>query len=520
MVRLTINGKSVEVVEGATVREAALALGIHIPTLCFLKGYPHHTSCMVCLVKNLKTGKLLPSCSALAEEGMEVDAESEEVRLARKAALDLLLGEHVGDCEGPCRRGCPAFMNIPEMIRLIQAGHWAKALSVVREEIPFPAILGRICPAPCEKVCRRTGADEAVSICLLKRYVGDWALRQSKLDLPERVAATGKKVAVVGAGPAGLSAAFYLQKSGHACTVFDQQEEPGGALLQGVAEETLPRAVVRSEVDIVRQMGAELKMRVKLGRDVTVAGLRETYDAVIVCIGTSGVADGKELGLAMEEGGLVVDPHTYQTSSQGVFAAGGVIGHGRMAIRAVADGHRAAVAADQFLCGKKMMGVGRRFQSVIGKLQDEEMALFLNEGSAQGRVAAGRDGLDEGQAKMESGRCMHCDCRKAEACRLRDLADEYGGEAARYRGRNRKKVEQVRAVAGVIYEAGKCIDCGICVRITSRAKERLGLAFVGRGFAVRVAVPLSGTLEEGLRETAEVCVKECPTGALAMREEE
>jgi predicted molibdopterin-dependent oxidoreductase YjgC len=153
--KLTINSKSVVVDKGSTVLEAAEAAGISIPTMCRLKGYAHMTSCMVCVVKEMGSGRLLPSCTAPAAEGMVIETDNEEVHHARRTALNLLLSEHVGDCEAPCRLTCPAHMNIPLMIRQIKAGEIRDAIETVKEDIALPAVLGRICPAPCEKGCRR-----------------------------------------------------------------------------------------------------------------------------------------------------------------------------------------------------------------------------------------------------------------------------------------------------------------------------------------------------------------------------
>src|SRR6056297_1005630 len=210
MITLKINNKQIQVEEGTSVMKAALQMGIHVPNLCWHDELEHFTSCMLCLVKDNVNGKLFPSCSIKTTEGMEVITDDEEIREARKTALELLLSEHVGDCEAPCRIACPAHMNIPLMNRLIATGKMDKALEVVMRDIALPAVLGRICPAPCEGACHRKTVDEPVAICLLKRFAGDAGA--ARLQVPEKPA--GKKVAVIGAGPAGLAAAYYLQIRG------------------------------------------------------------------------------------------------------------------------------------------------------------------------------------------------------------------------------------------------------------------------------------------------------------------
>ena len=173
MITIKINNREIQVEEGASVMKAAQQLGIDVPNMCWHDELEHFTSCMLCLVKDNTNGKLFPSCSVKAAVGMEVVTDDEEIAEARQIALELLLSEHVGDCEAPCQIGCPAHMNIPLMNRLIAAGKFDESLEVVKRDIALPAVLGRICPAPCEGACHRRTVDEPVSICLLKRFVGD-----------------------------------------------------------------------------------------------------------------------------------------------------------------------------------------------------------------------------------------------------------------------------------------------------------------------------------------------------------
>ena len=227
MVKLTIDHIPVEVHEGISVMEAAAILGISIPSMCFRPGFSNHPSCMVCLVKDSDRDNLVPSCALPVADGMKIITDSDEVTEARREALELLLSDHVGDCEAPCRLACPAFMDIPLMNRLIASGDFEQALRIVREEIALPLVLGYICPAPCEKACKRKPIDQAVSICLLKRSSARHP-KQESFMIPEVQATAGKKVAIIGTGPAGLSAAFYLLRSGYACVLYDQHDKAGG----------------------------------------------------------------------------------------------------------------------------------------------------------------------------------------------------------------------------------------------------------------------------------------------------
>ncbi|MBC8180376.1 (2Fe-2S)-binding protein, partial [candidate division KSB1 bacterium] len=177
MVTVTINKNKITIPENSTLLDAAKKLGILIPTMCYKDGYENFTSCMLCFVNEIRTNLLLPACSTLAQEGMEIETDNAKVEEYRKTALELLLSDHIGDCEAPCTRTCPAHMNIPLMIRQIRTEQFEEALITVKKDIALPAVLGRICPAPCEKGCNRSKHDSPVSICLLKRFVADVDLK-------------------------------------------------------------------------------------------------------------------------------------------------------------------------------------------------------------------------------------------------------------------------------------------------------------------------------------------------------
>ena len=194
MLKLTIDQREVEVPSGATILDAARKLGIDIPALCFLEGCEPSTSCLCCLVKVNGKGRLVPSCATLAEEGAKVESETPEIRSARRKSLELLLSDHLGDCVAPCYLACPAEMDIPQMLRQISSGDMRGAIATVKRDIALPAVLGRICPAPCEKICRRHALDAAVAICVLKRYVADVDLASGDPYMPPCLPASGKKV--------------------------------------------------------------------------------------------------------------------------------------------------------------------------------------------------------------------------------------------------------------------------------------------------------------------------------------
>jgi hypothetical protein len=315
---ITIDDIQVQVEEGTTVMQAAAKLEITIPSMCHREGYDNHPSCMVCMVKDLNSGKFIPSCAYPVTGGMNIVTYSAEIREIRREALELLLSDHVGDCEAPCRLSCPAFMNIPLMNRLIAEGKISEALSVVREEIAIPMILGTICPAPCEKACRRKPIDGAVSICLLKRLTAQEPERR-KLDLLQGVKKNGKRVAVIGTGPAGLSAAFFLLKLGHGCVLYEKREQAGGTLRYDIPEEKLPRNFLDADIETIHEMGAVFRMNEEINKETFENVILREFDAVILATGSGEVNSPAPFSLEPDTSGLLVSRKTFITSRPGSF---------------------------------------------------------------------------------------------------------------------------------------------------------------------------------------------------------
>jgi len=520
-INITINNLDVSVPANSTIIEAAAGLDIHIPTLCHLNGYGHTTSCMICVVYDIQSDRLIPSCSAAVAEGMKIETNSEKVLEARKDALDFLLSEHIGDCEAPCFRACPARMNIPLMIRQIKDRRFEDAIITVKKNIALPAVLGRICSAPCEKGCHRKSYDDSVSICSLKRYVADIDLAKESPFRPDVEPNSGKTAAILGAGPAGLSAAYYLIQFGHACHLYDQNPLPGGMLRYGVSEDILPGTVLDAEIERIAELGVEFFMERSLGRDLQWDELKSGYDAVVVAIGTFNSELFDNTGLSLTGKGISVDRKTFETSIPGVFAGGNAVSESRMAIRASAHGKFLAKSVDQFLCGETVTGPARRFNSILGKVRESDTAELIKEAEGHKRITyegGFEKGYSEEEAVPESSRCFGCDCRKLNSCKLRQYAEEYDANQRRFHFSQRKSLRKVIQHELVIYEPGKCIKCGLCVQITKQSGEHLGLTFVDRGFNVRVQTPFGESLSEGLKKVAGECVTSCPTAALSWRD--
>lgn len=518
MPRLTLDGQGVEVPAGSTVLEAARRLGLEIPTLCHLPGEQPLTSCMVCAVKDTLTGRLLPACSAPAVDGMVLETATAEIRTHRQRVLELLLDEHAGDCEAPCRMTCPAQLDAPRLLRQVAAGMLESALVTARAAIAMPGVIGHVCPAPCEKACRRGKHDAPLSICALERYVAGWGLAQgARLD-PSPAPASGKRVAVIGAGPAGLAAAFFLLCRGHACTIFDDHEEPGGQLRYRSSHKPVPFPVLDAEIALVRRLGAAFRMKTRIEPGKGLARLKAGHDAVVLAPGRFASATLSDWGLATDDRGIKANGVSLQTSDPAVFAGGEAIHPGRMAVRAMAHGKTIAVAIDHYLGGGVAAGDKPRFNSRLGALKPVETRELLKEADlAERQPAEGSAGLSPGQAVAESRRCLHCDCRKAGSCGLRKLAEQYGARQGSVTAPMRPAFSRNITHPAVIFEPGKCIKCGICVQLTSSARGKSGLAFIGHGYETVVAAPLGESLEVALGDKADACVGLCPTGALAWK---
>lgn len=284
-ITLTIDGREVNALPGQAIIDAARETGFDIPSLCYDGRMEHISSCRMCVVEVAGEADLVAACSAPVSDGMEIRTDTDEIRSVRKLILELLFSDHNAYCIPPCQNKCPAHLDIPGYVGAVAEGDAARSTRIIKERLPFPRVVGRVCPRPCEDVCRRAQNDEAVAICQIKRYAGDEASGGETLPY-ETAEPTGKRVAVVGAGPAGLANAYYLALMGHALTVFEALPEAGGELRYGIPEYRLPKQVLDEELQELWSLGIELKTNMVLGRDLTIDSLlEEGYDAVFLGIG-------------------------------------------------------------------------------------------------------------------------------------------------------------------------------------------------------------------------------------------
>jgi len=283
-IKVTINGKEIEAEPGKTILEVVREHGLdRIPTLCYSPDLDPYGSCFLCVVEVKGRWNLVPACATRLVPGMEVETRNARVVAARKTALELLLSNHYADCVAPCREGCPAGVDAQGYIALSAMGQYGRAVDLIRETNPLPAICGRVCVRKCEVVCRRSDVDKPVGINAVKRFVTD---APGTYDgEPECDPPSGKTVGIVGAGPAGLTAAWFLGRKGHKVVLYEAQERSGGMLRYGIPTYRLPDDVIDAEVDFISRTGAEIQYNVKVGEDVTLDELLRRHDAVFVGTG-------------------------------------------------------------------------------------------------------------------------------------------------------------------------------------------------------------------------------------------
>jgi hypothetical protein len=356
MVRIKINNKDVVVREETTLLDAAREAGHSVPSLCHRDGLPHYTSCMVCMVRDNRSGNFVASCSLSVQEGMDIDVSSDEVISLRKKSVELLLSEHRAECEAPCRVVCPAGYNIPLFNRYLAAGDFASSVKLTLEEIGNASLACDKCPAYCENACRRKKIDIPVSIRNMKLFI-------------------------------------------------------------------------------------------------------------------------------------------YNSN-----------------IRGKADSEVAEADAEQ-LKVQKNKNNPKRFNSLIGKLEPGEQSEWLRECTAI--PTRSREIQLESDAVMESGSCMHCDCRAANDCRLRDLANDFSLKDPRGKLINAPIVKKINYTTGLVFENAKCIKCGLCVRLCESTGEEPALCFINRGFISILSEPLTEEFDTILKTKSREVIEICPTGALS-----
>jgi NADPH-dependent glutamate synthase beta subunit-like oxidoreductase/formate hydrogenlyase subunit 6/NADH:ubiquinone oxidoreductase subunit I/ferredoxin len=310
-----IDGRQYTGRQGQTILDVCRDNGIDVPTLCYEPKLPGFGACRMCVVEVEGEDQPPISCSRAAEPEMVVRTQTARLRQVRKTNLELIFSDHNAYCLPPCQNKCPSHIDIPGFLKANTEGNWAESARIFKRTIPFPSVLGRVCPAPCEEHCRRDEVEEAIAIRDSHRYAGDQVLKAQaggvKAPVPFAVQpATGKRVAVIGSGPAGMAAAYYLAINGHDVTVYERDPAPGGMLRYGIPQYRLPKVeVLEAEYESVYDLGVKMVTDAELGRDFTVDDLQnQGFDAVCIAIGCY---DTNKLGVPGEDAEGVIDGLEY-----------------------------------------------------------------------------------------------------------------------------------------------------------------------------------------------------------------
>ena len=305
-IELTVNGRKVTAAAGQTILDVVREQKIdEIPTLCHDPRLEPYGSCFLCVVEVKGWSRLIPACVTRVTQGMEVTTRNQRIVDSRKTALELLLTDHYADCLCPGKNACPAGVDVQGYMSLAAMGRYREALELIRENNPLPMTCGRVCVRKCEVKCLRQHVDEAVGINFIKRYAAEEI--GPVLKMPADVNASGKRVAVVGGGPSGLTCAYYLTLNGHDVTIFESLPKLGGMLRYGIPEYRLPRRELDDEIQGILDLGVKVETGKTLGKDFTIESLRskDKFDAVFVALGCP---VGKKMGVDNEDSVEGVSP--------------------------------------------------------------------------------------------------------------------------------------------------------------------------------------------------------------------
>lgn len=286
MIQIVIDGKYRIVEAGQTVLQAAKVCGVEIPSLCGMNRSGEKIPCDLCVVE-VESGGPRRACELEVYNGLTVKTQSEALSAHRKQALNRIMSDHYADCEAPCKTACPAGVDIQSYLYHIAQNDHQKAIEVIKRTLPMPLSIGRVCPAFCESECRRSLVDDAIAIRQLKRHAADADLAAQEAYTPEKKAGKNKRVAIVGSGPGGLTAGYYLTNEGYQVDVFEAMPQAGGWLRYGIPEYRLPKSILDKEIELMCRNGMAIHTDKKLGRDISLSQLSQAYDAVCLAVGAS-----------------------------------------------------------------------------------------------------------------------------------------------------------------------------------------------------------------------------------------
>ncbi|HGJ66636.1 TPA: hypothetical protein ENS27_14830, partial [bacterium] len=335
---------------------------------------------------------------------------TKQIDRRKKAIAHINYEENVA----PCVSACPAHVPAEAYVRLIAQGKFAEAGEMIRSKNPFQSICGYICHHQCESECTRKLIDQPIAIRALKRFALEWANKNGHQTLGDNFPiknSTGFKVAIIGAGPAGLTAGHDLVKMGHAVTVFEAGTEIGGKIRSAIPESKYPHDLLNKEIEYIKNLGVQIEINKALGEDFTLKSLQDMgFDSILLAIGSKPESVNKELNIT-DDGLIAVDEKTGLTSMDGVFSAGDAIhAKNRSLIQAVADGKRSAYFIDLYLRKQpltplpELKPVSKRSVLVRSIEEPETPRVEITKIDRMERT------LTEEEAIKEASRCLACGC--------------------------------------------------------------------------------------------------------------
>ena len=310
----------------------------------------------------------------------------------------------------PCTATCPLHCNAQGYVALISQGKFKEALALVREKLPFPGILAYVCSHPCERECKRIEEDRPISICDLKRSLIEYVEEPEFVFTPSEE--KSQKVAVIGSGPSGLTAAFDLRKMGYRVTLFESKNEMGGLLTHGFPSYRLPRQMIEKDLSVIKKMGIEIRLNAEVGKDISPETLFQSFDTIYIATGMAGAESMVRIfkGLKRTRRGTIqVDPVSLHTDLKGVFAGGDLVTGPGTIVESMAHGRKAAISIDRYLRGEDLFQGRESEGSQISPLRSTLPDSKREEREAPpDMVKPLRTGLTLEEAMEEAKRCLNC----------------------------------------------------------------------------------------------------------------